>query len=64
MVMGPSTPRHNQKQHGPESSDQRQVDAYSAVVELIAKKGAKIRYTTIQNWSRDVYNLVSKRAYA
>ena len=37
---------------------------HSAVVELIAKKGAKIRYTTIQNWSRDVYNLVTKRAYA
>ena len=34
------------------------------MVELIAKKGAKIRYTTIQNWSRDVYNLVTKRAYA
>jgi Fe-S cluster assembly protein SufB len=31
---------------------------------LIAKKGAKIRYTTIQNWSKDVYNLVTKRAYA
>jgi Fe-S cluster assembly protein SufB len=26
--------------------------------------GAKIRYTTMQNWSRDVYNLVTKRAYA
>lgn len=37
---------------------------HSAVVELVAKKGAKIRYTTIQNWSRDVYNLVTKRAYA
>ena len=37
---------------------------HSAVVELIAKKDAKIRYTTIQNWSRDVYNLVTKRAYA
>src|SRR5207249_5054468 len=36
---------------------------HSAVVELIAKKGAKIRYTTIQNWSKDVYNLVTKRAY-
>jgi Fe-S cluster assembly protein SufB len=33
-------------------------------VELVAKKGAKIRYTTIQNWSKDVYNLVTKRAYA
>src|SRR5574339_498091 len=37
---------------------------HSAVVELVAKKGAKIRYTTIQNWSKDVYNLVTKRAYA
>ena len=37
---------------------------HSAVVELIAKKGAKIRYTTIQNWSSDVYNLVTKRAHA
>ena len=35
---------------------------HSAVVELIAKKVP--RYTTIQNWSRDVYNLVTKRAYA
>ena len=37
---------------------------HSAVVELIAKKDAKIIYTTIQSWSRDVYNLVTKRAYA
>jgi Fe-S cluster assembly protein SufB len=37
---------------------------HSAVVEVIAKKNAKIRYTTIQNWSKDVYNLVTKRAYA
>ena len=37
---------------------------HSAVVELIAKKDAKIRYTTIQNWSSDVYNLVTKRAHA
>ncbi|MGI0059834.1 MAG: Fe-S cluster assembly protein SufB, partial [Nitrosotalea sp.] len=37
---------------------------HSAVVELIAMKGAKLRYTTIQNWSNDVYNLVTKRAYA
>src|SRR5204862_166525 len=32
--------------------------------EIIAKKGAKVRYTTLQNWSSDVYNLVTKRAYA
>lgn len=37
---------------------------HSAVVELIAEKGAKIRYTTIQNWSKNVYNLVTKRAIA
>ena len=34
------------------------------MVELIAKPGAHIRYTTIQNWSRNVYNLVTKRAVA
>ena len=37
---------------------------HAAVVEVIALPGAKIRYTTIQNWSRDVYNLVTKRAHA
>ena len=37
---------------------------HSAVVELIAHKGARIRYTTIQNWSDNVYNLVTKRAIA
>ncbi len=37
---------------------------HSAVVELIAMEGAKIRYTTIQNWSKNVYNLVTKRAVA
>jgi len=37
---------------------------HSAVVEIITKKAAKVRYTTIQNWSKDVYNLVTKRAYA
>jgi Fe-S cluster assembly protein SufB len=37
---------------------------HSAVVELIAKKGARLRYTTIQNWSTNVYNLVTKRAAA
>ncbi len=37
---------------------------HSAVVEVIAKKGAKVRYTTIQNWSKNVYNLVTKRAVA
>jgi Fe-S cluster assembly protein SufB len=37
---------------------------HSAVVEIIAKRGARVRYTTIQNWSKDVYNLVTKRAVA
>jgi Fe-S cluster assembly protein SufB len=37
---------------------------HSAVVELIAQPGARIRYTTIQNWSPNVYNLVTKRARA
>lgn len=37
---------------------------HSAVVELVAKPGATIRYTTIQNWSRNVYNLVTKRGVA
>ena len=37
---------------------------HSAVVEIIAKPRAQVRYTTIQNWSNDVYNLVTKRAYA
>lgn len=37
---------------------------HSAVVELIALPGAHIRYTTIQNWSNNVYNLVTKRAIA
>lgn len=37
---------------------------HSAVVELIAEEGSTIRYTTIQNWSNNVFNLVTKRAYA
>ena len=37
---------------------------HSAVVELIALEGAYIRYTTIQNWSRNIFNLVTKRAMA
>lgn len=35
---------------------------HSAVVEIIVKRGARVRYTTIQNWSYNVYNLVTKRA--
>jgi Fe-S cluster assembly protein SufB len=37
---------------------------HAAVVEVIALPGAQVRYTTIQNWSNDVYNLVTKRAHA
>ena len=37
---------------------------HSAVVELFAKPGARIRYTTVQNWSGNVFNLVTKRAVA
>ncbi|CAN5149338.1 Fe-S cluster assembly protein SufB [soil metagenome] len=37
---------------------------HSAVVEIFVKKGAHVRYTTVQNWSKNVYNLVTKRARA
>jgi len=37
---------------------------HSAVVEIITKKNSRFRYSTIQNWSNNVYNLVTKRAYA
>ncbi len=37
---------------------------HSAVVEIIVKEGARVRYSTIQNWSTNVYNLVTKRAVA
>ncbi|MCB1060854.1 MAG: Fe-S cluster assembly protein SufB [Calditrichaeota bacterium] len=37
---------------------------HSAVVEIFVKKDARVRYTTIQNWSKNVYNLVTKRAIA
>jgi Fe-S cluster assembly protein SufB len=37
---------------------------HSAVVEIIAKRGARVRYTTIQNWAYNIYNLVTKRAVA
>jgi Fe-S cluster assembly protein SufB len=37
---------------------------HSAVVEIIVKRGARVRYSTIQNWSHNVYNLVTKRAAA
>ncbi len=37
---------------------------HSAVVEIIVKRGARVQYTTIQNWAKNVYNLVTKRARA
>ncbi|MEW6060159.1 MAG: Fe-S cluster assembly protein SufB [Actinomycetota bacterium] len=37
---------------------------HAAVVEIIIKRGARVRYTTIQNWSTNVYNLVTKRSAA
>ncbi len=37
---------------------------HSAVVEIIVQEGARCRYTTIQNWSKNVYNLVTKRSAA
>src|SRR5213592_232787 len=37
---------------------------HSAVVEIVVKRGARCRYTTVQNWSNNVYNLVTKRAKA
>src|SRR5919197_2804736 len=42
----------------------RSDSLHSAVVEIIVKEGARCRYTTIQNWSNNVYNLVTKRAQA
>lgn len=36
---------------------------HAAVVEVVVKKGARVRYTTVQNWSKNVYNLVTKRAF-
>ncbi len=37
---------------------------HSAIVEIVAQKGSTVKYTTLQNWSRDVLNLVTKRAHA
>jgi Fe-S cluster assembly protein SufB len=37
---------------------------HAAVVEIVALPGSHVRYTTLQNWSKNVYNLVTKRAYA
>jgi Fe-S cluster assembly protein SufB len=46
------------------ATNNENISLHSAVVEIIAKKGARVRYYTIQNWSHDVYNLVTKRAVA
>jgi len=35
---------------------------HSGVIEIVVRKGARVRYTTIQNWSNNVYNLVTQRA--
>ncbi|MCR4368326.1 MAG: Fe-S cluster assembly protein SufB [archaeon] len=37
---------------------------HSAVVEVIAKENSQVRYTTVQNWANNIYNLVTKRAFA
>lgn len=42
----------------------RTSSLHSAVVEIFVKKGARVRYTTVQNWSKNIYNLVTKRARA
>lgn len=42
----------------------REDSLHSAVVEIIAMPGSHVRYTTVQNWSKNVYNLVTKRAVA
>lgn len=36
---------------------------HAAVVEVVVKKGARVRYTTVQNWSKNIYNLTTKRAW-
>lgn len=53
-IEGCTAPIYNDEEHS----------LHSAVVEIVALPGSKIRYTTIQNWSNNVYNLVTKRAWA
>ncbi len=55
---------HNIIVHNCTSPTYSSDSLHAAVVELIAQKNSKIRYTTIQNWSNNVYNLVTKRAFA
>ena len=40
------------------------MSLHSGMVEIVAKEGARVRFTTIQNWSKNVYNLNNKRAWA
>lgn len=40
----------------------RKSSLHSAVVEIFVKKNARVRYTTVQNWSKNIFNLVTKRA--
>lgn len=42
----------------------RKTSLHAAVVEIFVKERAKVRYTTVQNWSHNIYNLVTKRAKA
>lgn len=42
----------------------RAESLHAAVVEIFIKEGARVRYTTVQNWSQNIYNLVTKRAKA
>jgi Fe-S cluster assembly protein SufB len=46
------------------ASSYTESSLHAAVVEVIALKGSRVRYSTIQNWSKNVYNLVTKRAVA
>jgi len=53
-IEGCSAPMYSDEKHS----------LHSAVVEIVALPGSTVRYTTLQNWSNNVYNLVTKRAYA
>ncbi|MEK6953561.1 MAG: SufD family Fe-S cluster assembly protein [Candidatus Micrarchaeota archaeon] len=54
LVHNCSAPQYRGKRHS----------LHTAVVEIVALKNSKVRYTTLQNWSNNVYNLVTKRAFA
>ncbi|MFH1750460.1 MAG: Fe-S cluster assembly protein SufB [Candidatus Micrarchaeota archaeon] len=53
-IEGCSAPQYRGKRHA----------LHTAVVEIVALRNSKVRYTTLQNWSNNVYNLVTKRAFA